>query len=481
MQLHRKDYMPRYMQRKEHPGMQQTRDLDYLEMLDREDHKATAKSGGSLVQLAAPVVQRQALQGVVQREIDPRFEGEIIPGGLVRLKVNATLWHMARALRAHGLNLDSRDLMDYYGVSNLSDLRAGQSLRIPLFDKDTGFLRLQHGGSGVARREILNELGRYYGYEFVGGEIRRRSPGRVYAAHDSLGRLTFLAAAFDEFNRYLVLEPYTIANRDRGNPGETSRIQNQRLRALFGEGATGIGGEFDRGATEGFLAGISHGMLAWLAGLTNISDNARVNEENAAREAEALQASIEAQLEGKSDAAILGFLKSHSPAFVFGQILPLFLFARLSLRGGRAAARRLQGEVGTYEFLRGAPRKGYQAHHLNQDAAYKSVIPTKAGISVRLQGDAIRDVGSQHYRFHQSMERFWTQFRRGGARYGNQPSNREYSEALDKALREAGMNSSEASYLVGVARNNRAQFGLRETEPVPDIPNRLNQMRPEIP
>jgi hypothetical protein len=68
MQLHRKDYMPRYMQHKEHPGMQQTRDLDYLEMLDREDHKATAKSGGSLVQLAAPVVQRQALQGVVQRE-----------------------------------------------------------------------------------------------------------------------------------------------------------------------------------------------------------------------------------------------------------------------------------------------------------------------------------------------------------------------------------------------------------------------------
>ncbi len=68
LQRHRKDYMPRYEERKEHPGLQQTRDLEYIEWLEKEDHKDQAKRGVNFAQLAAPVVQRQAIQGVAQRE-----------------------------------------------------------------------------------------------------------------------------------------------------------------------------------------------------------------------------------------------------------------------------------------------------------------------------------------------------------------------------------------------------------------------------
>ncbi len=154
MQLHRKDYMPRYMQRKEHPGMQQTCDLDYLEMLDREDHKATAKSGGSLVQLAAPVVQRQALQGVVQREPDMEETQTALPeetreefAAIVLSEENlelAALFEMFRQI--------SRDVQTIHGV--ITDVIGAQKNR---------------------ERRLAQALGRekYYRYEEGRSEGRR--------------------------------------------------------------------------------------------------------------------------------------------------------------------------------------------------------------------------------------------------------------------------------------------------------------------
>lgn len=37
-----------------------------------------------------------------------------------------------------------------------------------------------------------------------------------------------------------------------------------------------------------------------------------------------------------------------------------------------------------------------QSHHLNQDAVFKSVTKTNDGLAIKLEGNAIRDVGSPH-------------------------------------------------------------------------------------
>ncbi|MCR8984425.1 hypothetical protein NW801_04915 [Brevibacillus laterosporus] len=61
---------------------------------------------------------------------------------------------------------------------------------------------------------------------------------------------------------------------------------------------------------------------------------------------------------------------------------------------------------------------GKQKHHLNQDAAYGSVIPTNKGVTIELEGDIVRGpVGTPHYKAHQEMEKFWDQFRKGTKKF----------------------------------------------------------------
>lgn len=50
---------------------------------------------------------------------------------------------------------------------------------------------------------------------------------------------------------------------------------------------------------------------------------------------------------------------------------------------------------------------GYQAHHLNQNAVYKSSIAPSAGESILLPGNAFTDEGSPHYEAHASLENWW--------------------------------------------------------------------------
>ena len=80
-----------------------------------------------------------------------------------------------------------------------------------------------------------------------------------------------------------------------------------------------------------------------------------------------------------------------------------------------------------------------QAHHLNQDAAFRDVIPTKEGMSVKLEGNAFTEPGTPHYEAHRSMEGFWNQFRRGGDRHGDIPTNLEYTRAVYDSMRAAGL------------------------------------------
>jgi hypothetical protein len=96
-----------------------------------------------------------------------------------------------------------------------------------------------------------------------------------------------------------------------------------------------------------------------------------------------------------------------------------------------------------------------------------------------MEGDALRKVGigTAHRKFHESLEKFWDQFRRGGDRFGKPPTNGEYGAAMEKALLDTGVYSAEeAAYLALEARFQRIAHGLLDSDLVPcelDIPKRM--------
>lgn len=136
-------------------------------------------------------------------------------------------------------------------------------------------------------------------------------------------------------------------------------------------------------------------------------------------------------------------------------------------------------KVAPYSELAGELQAtGLQANHLNQNAAYRDVIPEADGLAIGMRGNAFTEPGTQHYRFHEVLEAFWNRFRPRGADFGRTPINSEYGQALQNALEGAGLASDDAAEIAGLARVQREAYGLKETDPVPRIPGRLNQTPP---
>jgi len=77
-----------------------------------------------------------------------------------------------------------------------------------------------------------------------------------------------------------------------------------------------------------------------------------------------------------------------------------------------------------------------------------------------------------------SKSSIWNQYRRGGSLADTRPTNAQYGEALERALRAAGLSPAEAADLTAQAARQRAAFGLSESAAVPNIPGRLPQRRP---
>ncbi len=117
-----------------------------------------------------------------------------------------------------------------------------------------------------------------------------------------------------------------------------------------------------------------------------------------------------------------------------------------------------------------------QAHHLNQNAAFRDRIPQSDGVSLKLVGNAFTDVGTPHYIAHESMESFWDIFRRGGIDAGNLPTNSQYNRALYNGLQESGLSSAEALRAVQAAKAQQLSAGLRGSDLVPRLPGRINQV-----
>ncbi|MBW6525825.1 hemagglutinin repeat-containing protein [Sphingomonas sp. RHCKR7] len=120
---------------------------------------------------------------------------------------------------------------------------------------------------------------------------------------------------------------------------------------------------------------------------------------------------------------------------------------------------------------------GLQANHLNQNAAFKSMIPRNEGLAIAMPGNALAEPGSPHYEFHASLEGFWSPYRKGGNFYGMTPTNEQYSAAVDKALIQSGLSATQARDVAGQAADQRTNFGLVPSMPVPRVPDRLPQTK----
>ena len=90
-------------------------------------------------------------------------------------------------------------------------------------------------------------------------------------------------------------------------------------------------------------------------------------------------------------------------------------------------------KFGPYGYLKGILKGSIdQAGHLNQAGAFKA-INKNVMACVDLSGNAFIK-GTEHNQFHIIMERFWAQFREGGAREFQKVSNKEYLQALRDSL-----------------------------------------------
>ena len=134
--------------------------------------------------------------------------------------------------------------------------------------------------------------------------------------------------------------------------------------------------------------------------------------------------------------------------------------------------------TGAYgELVRHLRGTGVQANHLNQNAVYRSIIPRDEGVAFGMRGNAFSEPGTQHFIFHRALEGFWDDFRRGGTRFGEIPTNGEYLEAMESALRESGIDASAAAELTKRTATQQRDAGLSSSSPVPRIPGRLPQRR----
>jgi len=109
---------------------------------------------------------------------------------------------------------------------------------------------------------------------------------------------------------------------------------------------------------------------------------------------------------------------------------------------------------------------GVSAHHLNQDAAFRQLIPSRSGVSVLLAGPT-------HTLAHDSLrQKFWSQYRHGGPLEGKRPTVGDYAKALEQSLRDAGCSDEAIKWLAKLAAIRRRLAGLKDSDLVPYVPQR---------
>lgn len=100
---------------------------------------------------------------------------------------------------------------------------------------------------------------------------------------------------------------------------------------------------------------------------------------------------------------------------------------------------------------------------------------------MKLRGDALNEPGTPHYEVHRSQEVYLDQFRRGGARYPDRPTNLDMNRASLDALQSIGYTPEQAKVPMRAAIRDRVDHGLLGGQQVPRIPRRINQVPPNEP
>ncbi|MEL7571252.1 MAG: hypothetical protein AAGU14_11925 [Eubacteriaceae bacterium] len=130
--------------------------------------------------------------------------------------------------------------------------------------------------------------------------------------------------------------------------------------------------------------------------------------------------------------------------------------------------------IDTYKNMRDNPDIVGQAHHLNQNAAFKDIISKNDGLCVELEGNAFKNIGSPHYSAHKNLENYWNNFRTKGHLYGDIPTISNYNSALYDSLRAAGLTDTQAKIAVQSAIKQQSKYGLSGGSLVPKIPGKIN-------
>jgi len=112
---------------------------------------------------------------------------------------------------------------------------------------------------------------------------------------------------------------------------------------------------------------------------------------------------------------------------------------------------------------------------MNQNAAFNSVIPKDEGFAIGIRGNAFTELGTPHYEFHRSLENFWDSYRKGGDLFGEVPTNSQYGDAIEQALKDFGINGLETQRLSDLANTNRELYGLMPEDIIPRIPRKIYQ------
>lgn len=133
----------------------------------------------------------------------------------------------------------------------------------------------------------------------------------------------------------------------------------------------------------------------------------------------------------------------------------------------------LSMETGPHRVMKLRSDLPGQSHHLNQDAAYRNLIPREEGAAVKLEGNAFSQPGTPHFEAHASLESFWAPYRSAGGA----PSNLDYSLALKRSLEAAGYSANQAQQLTREAIRNRLEYGALGGEPVPRVPAPVRQKK----
>lgn len=120
---------------------------------------------------------------------------------------------------------------------------------------------------------------------------------------------------------------------------------------------------------------------------------------------------------------------------------------------------------------------GLQKNHLNQNAAFNTRIDRSEGIAIAMKGNAVTDIDTPHYNFHESLESFWNKYRKGGEFSGTTPTSGQYGAAVEKALVAAGYKAPAARAIQQFASDQRATARIGVNEPVPNIPKPMGQKK----